>query len=410
MVNIGLRALTLGSRFVLLFMLAAWLPPSELGVYGLVAAVVGYGIYLVGWEFYTYSGRALIAADAAQRAHMLGQLGLFYVAAYLLGFMVLALAAAANVLPEGYFLWIAALLLFEFLAQEVHRNLVALSHQLVASLVLFVRMGAWCIVVMAVMHLEPDLRSVPVVLAAWLVFSMLACVLGYARLLKETRPNRPRQPDLKWLRTGIVTALPLLAASLATRGLVTFDRFILEELGGLDVLGAYVLYAGVAMAILSFIDAGIVDFTYPQLVARADRHDGAGFRATLAQAFRRLLFMTTFLVIAAILLMELLVPRLGKPVYADNLHLMYMLAVATVIQALSLIPHMALYGLRRDKVILHSQLAGFAVFCATAWLARPLAADAVLIALCAAWTTILIWKAFACREALRSFPFSPQDA
>src|SRR5690606_16168777 len=60
--NIGLRGLTLSSRFLLLFALARWLSPAELGLFGLVSAIVGYGIYLVGLEFYAFATRELIRA------------------------------------------------------------------------------------------------------------------------------------------------------------------------------------------------------------------------------------------------------------------------------------------------------------------------------------------------------------
>ncbi|WP_302174224.1 lipopolysaccharide biosynthesis protein [uncultured Hydrogenophaga sp.] len=401
--SIALRGLTLGGRFLLLFLLAHWLTPADLGTYGLVTAVVGYGIYLIGWEFYTYSGRRLVTADAAMRRHMVEQLGILYSLSYALGVAVLAMAWWAGAIPQGYALWIAGLLLVEYLAQEVHRNLVALSRQLTASVVLFIRIGAWCFLVMAVMQLESEWRSLEWVLGAWLVFAGLACGLGYASLLAETRPGWPRRIDWRWIGQGILAAWPLFVASLSTRGMVTFDRFFLEDQAGLEVLGAYVLYMGITTAILSFLDAGVVDFSYPRLVEHAGRGELPAFRAVLGKARSRLLLMTVPLVLAALLVTELLVPVLGKPVFTDNRHLMYWLLLATALQALCLIPHLALYGMRRDTPIMLSQLVGLVVFCVGAWLLRPWGAVAVPVALCLAWTLILAWKSIACRQALATF-------
>lgn len=406
MSSVALRALTLGGRFLLLFLLAHWLTPADLGTYGLVTAVVGYGIYLIGWEFYTYSGRRLVTADAALRRHMVEQLGILYALSYALGVAMLAAAWWAGAIPSGYAPWIAGLLLVEYLAQEVHRNLVALSRQLMASVVLFIRMGAWCFLVMMLMQLEPEWRSLSWVLGAWLVFAGAACGLGYASLLAQTRPGWPRRIDWRWLGQGIVVAWPLFVASLSTRGMVTFDRFFLEDQAGLEVLGAYVLFMGITTAILSFLDAGVVDFTYPRLVDHASRGELPAFKAVLRQARKRLLLMTAPLLLAALLVTELLVPTLGKPVFTENRHLMYWLLLATALQALCLIPHLALYGLRRDAPIMQSQLAGLMVFCLGAWLLRPWGAAAVPAGLCLAWTLILVWKAMACRQAMATFSTS----
>ncbi len=404
--SVALRALTLGGRFLLLFLLAHWLTPADLGTYGLVAAVVGYGIYLIGWEFYTFSGRRLVTANAALRRDMVEQLGILYGLSYALGVAVLTVAWWAGVIPHGYALWIAGLLLVEYLAQEVHRNLVALSRQLMASVVLFIRMGAWCFLVMALMWLEPEWRSLTWVLGAWLAFAVAACALGYASLLAQTRPGWPRRIDWRWFGQGILVAWPLFVASLSTRGMATFDRFFLEDQAGLEVLGAYVLFMGITTAILSFLDAGVVDFSYPRLVEHAGRGEPQAFRAVLRHARRRLLFMTVPLVLGALLVTELLVPALGKPVFTDNRHLMYWLLLATVLQALCLIPHLALYGMRRDAPIMQIQLAGLAVFCLSAWLLRPQGAVAVPLALCLAWALILAWKSMACRQALATFTTS----
>ena len=55
--NLGLRG-GMVCKFLLIFFLARILPPEELGTYGLFTATVGYALYFLGLDFYTYSGRA----------------------------------------------------------------------------------------------------------------------------------------------------------------------------------------------------------------------------------------------------------------------------------------------------------------------------------------------------------------
>src|SRR5690606_32976023 len=75
--------------------------------------------------------------------------------------------------------------------------------------------------------------------------------------------------DWRWIAKGLGVALPLMLASLAVRGIFTIDRFWVEAIGGASTLGAYVLFVGVATAVLSFVDAGIVDFAYPRVIRSA---------------------------------------------------------------------------------------------------------------------------------------------
>ena len=56
-----LRSLSLGSRFILLFVLARLLKPSDVGIYGLMTATIAFSVLVLGGDYYTYSQRELMA-------------------------------------------------------------------------------------------------------------------------------------------------------------------------------------------------------------------------------------------------------------------------------------------------------------------------------------------------------------
>ncbi|HDL8116157.1 TPA: oligosaccharide flippase family protein, partial [Yersinia enterocolitica] len=58
--SIGLRLFTLFIKFVFILFLAKYFTPEDVGRFGYVTAAIGYLIYFVGFEFYTYSCRELI--------------------------------------------------------------------------------------------------------------------------------------------------------------------------------------------------------------------------------------------------------------------------------------------------------------------------------------------------------------
>ena len=66
------------------------------------------------------------------------------------------------------------------------------------------------------------------------------------------------------------------------------------------------------------------------------------------------------------------------------------------LNALSMVPHYALYARGLDKPIIHSHMAALAIFLgATALLAPTHNMQAVLIGLNAAFASILLWKSIA---------------
>ncbi len=402
--NLALRGFTLGSRFLLLFALAHWLEPSDVGMIGLLTAIIGYGIYVIGLEFYTFSARELIHSAPERRAWLLWHQMVLHVFTFLVGILMLYVASRLGWIPQGYLGWLCTLLLLEQVAQELYRILVALSRQLTASIVLFVRTGAWCLVVIAAIATEPSLRHVSFVLACWTGGAAIACLLGLAGLGKAVKLSRPTAWNFHWVLQGLRIALPLFAASLAARGMATFDRFMVENALGLDALGAYVLFASVAVAVLAFLDAGVVDFAYPRLVSLAGSRNRQGFLDEMQRVHIRVLVMTALLVIGALVTSHVLVRLLNRPVYTEHLTLVHGLLAIATLNALSIIPHLGLYALKQDQSIVASQLLGFAVFMGVAFTgAQSLGVHAVLLGLAAGWTLILLWKARAYKRLIHQF-------
>src|SRR5690606_28781255 len=174
----------------------------------------------------------------------------YFVLAYLLVLPLLVVIFLQGWLPwrlaGGFF----ALLVIEHLAQELNRLLVAMSEQLLASVVLFLRSGLWAPVPLPLMWAVPESRQLGTVLTAWLAASSLAVLLGVVRLLQLDHASLSRPIDWLWLGRGLKVALPLLVGTLALRGVFTFDRYWVEHVAGLEVLGAYTLYMGTASAIV----------------------------------------------------------------------------------------------------------------------------------------------------------------
>ena len=397
--NIALRGLTLTSKFALVFFLAKLLAPDQLGLFGLLAATIGFALYVLGFEFYSYSTREIIGSAPQRRLGFIRDQAAFHVVAYVVSLPLLLLVFWRGWLPWSYLPWLLALLVLEHTAQELNRILVAVSQPLVASIVLFLRSGAWCWLAIAAMWHVPSTRSIHFVLALWTVGVATACALAIDRVLRFDRAALAESINWRWIATGLKVAAPLLLASLSIRAIFTIDRYWVESIAGLGTLGAYVLFVGMASAVLSFLDAGVIDFIYPRLVIAAKAGDDETFRKGMATLRRQVLAATGSLCLACWMLSEPLLNWLDKPIYLEHLYVLKWLLLAVSIYAVGLIPHIGLYAHGRDRALVLSQLAGFAVFLAVAIVGdHAQGLMNVATALCLAFSVMLAWKFVAYRS------------
>lgn len=253
MLNVGLRSGTLGTRFLFLFFLAKYLDLASFGYYGLFTATVGYALYFVGLDFYTYVTRETLKTPKALRGRLLkNQIalsGLLYLVLIPNALVVLQRAGW----PGHLVWWFLPLLLLEHFTQEEKPRLPStLSTQITASLTLFMRQGSWAIVVVAWMTLDPGSRHLDTVMALWACAGVAAAVQGIWNIKQLQMGGWRALIDWYWIKKGISVSIAFLVATLSLQGFQTLDRYWLETLGSIELVGPYTLLIGVAGTLVTF--------------------------------------------------------------------------------------------------------------------------------------------------------------
>lgn len=396
LLNIGLRFSTLGVRFFFMFFLAKYLDAASVGYYGIFTATIGYALYFVGMDYYVFVTREVLRVPSEQRGLMLkGQAalaGLLYLA-----YFPIAVLLLSYVDWPGYLVWwFIPILILEHFNQEVSRLLLVLSEQIAASLILFVRQGSWAIVAVAMMTTDADSCSLDFVMALWGCAGIAAAALGMWKLRRLGMGGWRERIDWGWIRKGLAISAAFLVATLALRGFQTIDRYWLEALGGIEMVGAYVLFLGVAASLMVFLDAGVFSFTYPALISHSHNKEYLEARAKVRLMFVHTLAFSLAFGLISWFLLPYLLNWVGNPVYKQAIGLYPWVMVATVINALSMVPHYALFALGHDKPIIRSHLAAFVAFIPSTWVVSqfdPLVA--VPSGLIVSFVVILVWKALA---------------
>lgn len=385
--------MTLVSKFILLFVLARILDPAEVGLYGLLAVTISYALYFLGFDFYTFTAREIVKHKQGEWGGLLKSQCAFSMILYATFLPLFALLFVMDVLPGYLFAWFIILVILEHVNQELGRLLVVISRPFVASWVLFLRAGLWTILVIPLLYLVEDARNLITILAAWSIGGVAAAFLGTFMLWRMGLGGWDKAVDWAWIKRGVTIAVPFLIATLALRGVYTVDRYWFEYLVGLDVLAAYVLFMGIANALMSFLDAGVFAFLYPALIKKWQGQSPIDFRKELLRMLVQTLGFSAVFIITAQLSIPYMLDWLERPLYSEYASLFGWLMLATLLFALSMVPHFALYAQGQDRSIISSHVLSIPVFIGCTLLlsfVTPLLA--VPLGLCLSSAFLLSWK------------------
>lgn len=396
LINIGLRGATLATRFLFIFFLAKYLDPASVGYYGIFTVTVGYAMYFVGLDFYTYVSREIVKAPASQRGQLLkAQLalsGLLYLAFLPVGVWLLTQSGW----PSYLLYWFVPILMLEHFNQEVSRLLIALSEQLTSSVILFIRQGSWAIAIIALMYLDSSTRNLNVVMALWAVAGIAAACTGTWKLKQLKTEGWYLPINWAWIKKGVAVSAAFLIATLALRGVQTFDRYWLEALGGIEMVGAYFLLIGIAGTMLTFLDAAVFAFAYPNLIRLHHENNPQEAQKQVNILLWQTIALSCIFAAISWLALPYLLTWIGNPLYQESAHWYPWLLAAMTLNAVSMVPHYALYARGQDKPIIHSHMAALALFVGATALLSPIHnIQAVLIGLNVAFGSIFLWKSIA---------------
>ncbi len=362
MANIGFRSLAMGSRFLLLFVLAKLLEPSDVGQFGLFMAAVSFSVLVVGGDYYTYSQRELLSEKPERWSFVLQHQVLAIVFIYGLLVPLQYLWFWFDLLPQALICWFFVLLFSEHVAQEVNRVLIAMHRPLTASWVLLIRSGIWVWIALPVMWYFPRYQNLETVYLGWSIGSALSVGVGLVAISRSVASWKWWAVDLNWIKKGFKVGLLFLIATMCFRGLLTADRYIVEYLSGADFLGVYVFFIGIAMAVGAFLDSAVISFLYPRLVKAYRQGDMGAYM----KAYKELLF--SILVYGLVIIGAITVfinPFLGwinRPIYQEHISTLWLLLIMSLVYNLAMIPHYALYAKGDDKGIVVAHVTALFVF------------------------------------------------
>ena len=362
LLNIIIRGISMVSRFLLIIVLAKLLSPSDLGLFGLLVAGISFAVLLVGFDYYAYSNREILATKSEDYSIIIFNQIYAYVPLYLLFIPIAIFLSYYDFLPHGYFLWFFILMIVEHISLEQNRLLNTMQKQLSASIVLFLRSGIWVLFMLPIIVYVEKFRNLETVLYAWLIGGVASITFGTFIIKKSVENWSFIKPSYQWIIKGYKTGLFFILGTVAFRAISTVDRFWLEKISDSDIVGVYVFYTSLTVGVTAFIHAGVIVFSVPKLVRTFQEGELLKFKHLMNRFLKELLASILIMVSLMYLFMPIVIDWIGKPTYFDSYNVFYIILATAVLIVISSHPNTYLYAARRDKYTLFSNISAFIVF------------------------------------------------
>jgi O-antigen/teichoic acid export membrane protein len=357
--NAVLQGATLLSKAATLMALARYLSVSEMGLFGLLFATINFAMYAVGLDFSSFTMREILSVPAETVPHLLRTQLSVHGVTYAVVLPLLLLLFVGGVLPWALAPWFFALLVLEHLGQELHRVLVTLQRSSQAGLTLFIRQGAWGVVLAVVMTLVEDTRNLDTVLVVWTACEVVGLAMG-AWLLRDLAWSGvlSRRPDWAWAKRGLSVALPLLVSTLAVTGMSTIDRYALDHFWGHDAVGVFTFFMFARSAIQGLAEVGVRLVLQPRILIARQTGAHAQYAHLMRVLFAGTLGGALALGALAAVVIEPALVLIGRPEYRAEMPAFWMVLGLTIVATIADVPHAGLYARHLDRAIVGSALIG----------------------------------------------------
>ena len=356
-INLVLRGITLGSKFLLSIYLVKFLSLEANGEYGIFVATISMLTYVLGLDFYSFNNREILQENSSKSGKKIKNQFFLFTVVYLLVLPLLYVFGLFDFISEKYILLFYLILIFDHISIELYRLLVVFSKPIQANINLFLRTGIWILVLIFAWHNDfKDLKNLKSVFNSWVVGSFLSVVYSIFSLSKVgiSIPWREKL-ETKWILTGLKIALPFFIATLSYKIIQFADRYMVEFYLGTKQTGIYYFFSNISMLIETFVQTTVVMIYSPKLIASLKREKP--FQIDIFKNFSKEIIIYSVVAVASVCaIIYPLLHVVQKTELFLSISVFFVMVITRFIFNISLIYHFKLYVGKKDRVIMTSTL------------------------------------------------------
>lgn len=360
MVMIGLRLGNAGAKFALALYMTRYLGLADLGIYGLLVGAATTVPAILGFGLNDWLGRLVVGLDRTQAIPLAATrlaltLAIHIVvqsAAWLLN------AALGAPIPWSLAVPIGLILLLEHLAADSYSLLIGRDRPQLANILLFLRAGAWPLVVIVWGLLDPNARTLLHVLYAWVAGLVAMWAVVAALFLRDIG-----LVALRWgsLREGFGKGVPFYLNDIGAVGNLYLDRFLVSLMLGLELTGVYTFFWSVANVVHTLSVYGVIQPQMPKLVAATNARDEGAFLKLRRRLQIESWVWALMLALAFGAIVPFILPYLDRPLLSQNLMILAIVMLAVMLRIGADGFGFMLYALHHERWIAMTSLAAVAL-------------------------------------------------
>ncbi|WNF22666.1 oligosaccharide flippase family protein [Mesobacillus jeotgali] len=354
LINIFLRGLTIGSRFLLTFIIAQYISIEELGTYSLVNTSIILGVILVGFDFYMFANRVILK-DKKNLNEILFNQFLFYIFIYFIILISMLFIHALLHWDLKILILFTVLLFIEHLSQELYRLFIIFGRPLTANFLLFSRSGMWGIIAIIFLVFLENARNIEFVLYCWLIGSSLSLFLSFylfSRIYRDFQILKLSSLNFDLIKKGIKASIPFFISTIFLKIIEFFDRFIINYFLGKEQLGIYTFFYNISNILPVFVFTSVGMFLYPKAVEYFANGKIKEYQTLIKRMYKLSILSMVSLAIFATIAMKVSLIIIKDSKLVDSEPLFYLMLIQMVFIIFAQLSHYELYAQNKERKIL----------------------------------------------------------
>lgn len=352
--------------------LARHLGLGELGVFYLYTAGLLLAAGIMGADGYIHTIRLILKEKIASVSHIERYAGLLLIC-LMFGcpLAVILMGMNESFLFDFLLVCFAVHLCLETVNINVARFLIPLGRPLASNLLLFLS-NLWIAPVILILELGEIELILSQVIVFWLVGSAVSTVFGYVLLNKATKKWIFPFVDIGWISSILMKSVMFFLATLLFRTILGLDKFLIESVLDLKVVGIYATFLSIGTGVISLLEAGVSAWRYPELVSLLQQKDFLAAKGLYKNYLWENALFCAFLVTVLVVLFPIVVQYFMAAEFNNNISIFYWIMGGVFMFGCSLPSQYLLYGLEKDHVFIFIYLSSLVVMLVVGYFLVPI--------------------------------------
>ncbi|TVL51518.1 hypothetical protein AYJ00_07215 [Shewanella algae] len=361
--NIAVRVALILLKFAFLVLLSRDSSVDNVGQYALILSTVTILVFVLGGEFHSIACRAVVTEKRLEERYFIfTNHMLFLLVSFLFFLLVYFLLGVERLVGSYFFLGggVLLILFFELISQDLGRYLLMVEKPLQSNVLQLVRGGLWLVPAYLLILKNPVDEHIHIIINSWIIGGVASVLIGFFLLRNDLKLRFYYNKVWIWETLKLARGFWLIA--MITQLQTYSDRYVLQYFYSEVEVGVLALFQSFTNIIQTFVQVGVITIFLPRLIKVFSDNNTVEFKNLIGSMYKNTLFIIVFMAISLLFFINPVLILIGKQAFIESKDVFYIQLLSTIAFTLATVPHMILYSMKRDMLLLFVSLTALPVF------------------------------------------------